>query len=142
MAAPRFARWQPASRRCAGRAGDGARALNAALGLAFPTSRSWGIYNCRPTALGNPSAHGDGRAIDRGCTIPVGARMVKALLDVGPAELGISVIIHDRRIYSRRSPRGRRYSGHPHHDHVHIEMTRKAARRLTLRRAKRVLGLG
>lgn len=139
MSSPRFARWQPAGGRCSGAAGDGARALMKVLLLRYPTARSWGIYSCRPTALGNPSAHGEGRALDVGCTIPVGARLVRDLLDLDPWRLGISVIIHNRRIYSARSPRGRPYNGHPHHDHAHIEMTRKAARRLTLARARRVL---
>ena len=38
-----------------------------------------------------------------------------------------------------KSPRGRPYAGDPHRDHVHIEMTRKAASHLSLARAKRVL---
>lgn len=141
MAAPKFARWQPAARRCSGSAGPGARALMLALLLRHPNAKNWGIYNCRSTALGNASAHGEGRALDLGCSLTVGRRIVRHLLRLGPWRLGISVIIHDRVLYSRKSPRGRRYSGHPHRDHVHIEMTRKAARRLSLARAKRVLGV-
>lgn len=139
---PRFARWQPA-RRCTSGAGDGARALMAVLLIKYGPvgARNWGIFNCRNTALGNRSAHGEGRALDIGCTLPTGARMVRDLLDIGPWQLGISVMIHNGRIYSAKSPTGRRYNGVPHRDHVHIEMTRKAAARLTLRRAKRVLGL-
>lgn len=138
MSEPRFARWQQAVSD-AGAAQPGARALNAALGLKYPTSQSWGIYNGRNTALGNLSAHAEGRAIDRGCDLETGHRIVRDLLARGPNELGISVIIHDRRIYSRKSPLGRPYGGVPHRDHVHIEMTRKAARHLTLTRARRVL---
>ena len=63
------------------------------------------------------------------------------LYEIGPSRLGISVIIHNRVIYSKRSPNGRRYTGDPHKDHVHIEMTRKAASHLSLKRAKRVLGV-
>ena len=139
---PRFARWQPARGRGTGRAGGGARALMKALTETFPATTSWGIYNCRPTALGNPSAHGEGRALDLGCSVIAGAAMVRALLALGPWRLGISTIIHNRRIYSARSPAGRPYSGHPHRDHVHIEMTRKAAGDdgLSLARARRVLG--
>lgn len=136
--APRFATWQPAVR-CTGGAGLGARALMAALILRHGRAKSWGIYNCRDTALGNMSAHSEGRALDVGCSITVGNRIVKHLLRIGPWRLGISVIIHNRVIYSKRSPRGRRYTGNPHTDHVHIEMTRKAARQLSLLRAKRVL---
>lgn len=148
----RYARWQAASGKCSGGAGAGARALMAALLIRFPDARSWGIYNCRRTALGNASAHGEGRALDIGCSIATGNRIVKYLRSVkwtdddgnvlqGPRGLGISVIIHNRVIYSAKSPNGRRYTGNPHTDHVHIEMTRKAANRLTLRRAKRVLGI-
>lgn len=141
MSAPRFATWQQATR-CTGGAGAGARALMAVLLIRFPGARSWGIYNCRSTALGNKSAHAEGRALDIGCSLTVGARIVKLLLAVGPRNLGICTIIHNRVIYSRKSPRGRRYTGVPHRDHVHIEMTRKASRHVTLARAKRVLGVG
>jgi len=113
----------------------------AALLLRYPTARSWGIYSYRPTALGNPSAHGEGRALDVGCGLKTGRRIVRDLLDLDPWSLGISVIIHDRRIYSAKSPNGRPYPGHHHRDHVHLEMTRKAARRLQLARAKRILGV-
>jgi hypothetical protein len=138
--APRFARWQQATRD-AGKAQPGARALMAALLLRFPGARSWGIYSSRNTALGNRSAHSEGRALDIGCGLRTGRLIVNKLLAENPAELGISVIIHDRTMYSRKSPNGRRYGGHDHRDHVHIEMTRKAASHLALRRAKRVLGL-
>lgn len=113
----------------------------AGLLLRFPGARSWGIYSNRDTALGNRSAHSEGRALDIGCGMRTGRLIVNKLLAVGPAELGISVIIHDRVIYSARAPHGRPYTGATHRDHVHIEMTRKAASHLALRRAKRVLGL-
>lgn len=142
----RFARWQPA-RRCTDGAGPGARALMLAILLTHPRCRSWGIFSCRNTALGNRSAHGEGRALDIGCDLDAGHELVRDLLRAGPAELGISVIIHDRKIYSAKSPRGRPYNGVPHRDHVHVEITRKAAwgrhgsGPLSLRRAKRVLGV-
>lgn len=142
MSLPRFATWRAATGPCAGAAQPGARALMAGLLLRYPQARSWGIYSCRNTALGNMSAHAKGRALDVGCSVEVGARIVRDLLAAGPAELGISTIIHDRRIYSARSPRGRRYAGVPHRDHVHIELTGKAAKRLTLARVKRVLRIG
>lgn len=137
---PRFAAWQPATH-CIGKAGSGARALMLVLLLVSPGTTSWGIYNCRRTALGNLSAHAEGRALDVGCGLTVGHKLVATLLRLGPWRLGISCIIHDRRIYSAKSPNGRAYSGVPHRDHVHIEMTRKAAANLTVARAKRVLGV-
>jgi len=141
MAAPRFATWEAAGRD-AGRAMPGARALMALILLIWGGrgAQSWGIYNFRPTALGNPSAHGEGRALDVGCSIRIGRLIVRRLLRYGPAKLGICAIIHNRVIYSAKSPNGRRYDGVPHLDHVHIEMTRRAARDLTLAKAKRVLG--
>lgn len=141
MSAPRFARWQQATHDAHG-AQPGARALMAGLLLRWPTTlRSWGIYSHRPTALGNLSAHSEGRALDVGCRMGPGESLVRHLLELGPAELGISVIIHNRRIYSAKSPHGRPYSWDPHTDHVHIEITRKAAAHLSLARVKRVLGI-
>ena len=140
MGDPTFARWQQATRD-AGRAQDGARALMLALTLGHPGTKSWGIYSGRNTALGNLSAHAEGRALDLGCSVTVGDKLVRDLLRLGPWKLGISVIIHNRIIYSRRAPHGRPYNGVPHRDHVHIEMTRKAASHLSLKRAKRVLGV-
>lgn len=139
MSAPEFARWRQASGPCAKAAQPGARALMAALLVRYPGTRSWGILSCRDTALGNKSAHAKGRALDVGCSLTVGRRIVRRLLKIGPARLGISVIIHDRVIYSRRAPRGRRYTGVPHRDHVHIEMTGKAAKRLNLSTIRRIL---
>lgn len=139
---PRFARWQQAVH-CTGSAAPGARALMVGLLLGFPGARNLGIYNCRSTALGNRSAHSEGRADDVGCVMALGNQIVHALLHLpgGPASLGISAIIHNRVIYSRKSPNGRPYSGDPHTDHVHIEITRKAGRHLSLLRVKRVMGL-
>lgn len=140
MAAPRFSTWQQATRD-SHRSMPGARALMLVILLVFHGTKNWGIYSPRNTALGNLSAHSEGRALDVGCGIKVGNRLVRALLRIGPHRLGICAIIHNRVIYSARSPRGRRYTGVPHLDHVHIEMTRNSARHLTLVRAKRVLGL-
>lgn len=143
MTAPRFARWQQATRN-AGGAQPGAKALQAGLLLRYPGARNWGIYSGRNTVLGNLSAHAEGRAGDLGCSGKLGERIVRDLLDLpdGPWSLGISVLIHNRRIYSAKSPHGRPYSGNPHTDHVHWEMSRKAAQRVTLARVKRILGVG
>lgn len=113
----------------------------AALLVRYPNARNWGIYSYRPTALGNPSAHGEGRALDVGCGLRTGRKIVDDLRELGPWKLGISVIIHNGRIYSAKSPNGRPYHGDDHDDHVHIEITRKAAAHMKLRRIRRVLGL-
>lgn len=144
MAEAHFAPWEQATH-FAGRAQPGARALMAAILLTDPAHlKSWGIYSARNTALGNLSAHAEGRALDIGCGMAAGENLVHKLLHLepGPFTLGISVIIHNRRIYSARTPQGRPYVGVPHLDHVHIEQNRKQAGRLSLARAKRVLRVG
>lgn len=140
-ATPAFSRWEQAKPPCAQKAHPGARALLAVILLLYPKARNWGILSCRDTALGNMSAHSKGRALDVGCDLATGRLIVARLLKAGPSRLGISVIIHNRVIYSARSPRGRRYNGVPHTDHVHIEMTTKAGLLLTPATIKRVLGV-
>lgn len=134
-----FAPWEPASGRCHGSARPGATALMKVVVPQLDGLKSWGIYNCRDTALGNPSAHGDGRALDIGCSVAVGAALVKMLLRVGPSRLGIAVIIHNRKIYSAKSPEGRPYPGNPHLDHVHIELIRVAANKMTAASIRRII---
>lgn len=139
MATPKFAPWEPASGKCYGRARAGAQALMVVVLTLLVGLKNWGIYNCRDTALGNPSAHGDGRALDVGCGISLGNKLVRLLLAIGPSRLGISVIIHNRVIYSAKSPNGRKYNGDPHTDHVHIELTRAAANTMTVKNIKRII---
>lgn len=139
--AVQFAPWQPATH-CTHGAGAGAKALMAAILATDSALKNWGIFNCRNTALGNRSAHGEGRALDVGCGLKAGARLVKLLRTIGPSRLGICAIIHNRVIYSAKSPNGRRYTGVPHTDHVHIELTRSAASKLTLATVRRVLSGG
>jgi hypothetical protein len=106
-------------------------------------ARNYGIYNCRSVrGSTNRSVHGEGRALDVGFSgvgNPAGTRLVQALLPhVGT--LGIQMIIWNRRIYSARYPRGAAYTGvNPHTDHVHIELTWDAARRLTRARVQQVV---
>lgn len=145
MSDPVFAPWEPATGRCSGRARPGARSLMLVITETLDALdhrddwKNWGIYNCRDTALGNPSAHSDGRADDVGCTIAAGNDLVHLLRTARPARLGISVIIHNRVIYSAKSPNGRRYNGVPHTDHVHIELTRAAANTMTTASIRRIL---
>jgi hypothetical protein len=71
---------------------------------------------------------------------PEGQKLFEHLAENADA-LGLQSIIWNRRIYSARSPRGRVYSGvNPHIDHLHIEMTREAARTLTSARINAILG--
>ncbi|HEY7823461.1 MAG TPA: hypothetical protein VIG24_11525 [Acidimicrobiia bacterium] len=117
----------------------GAEALAAFLLAEYPIAWSGGIFNCR-TVRGSaqPSMHGEGRAFDMMLPVvdgrghPDGLEVVERLGKVG-RKLGVQCVIFDRTIWSARSPKGRAYGGvHPHHDHLHIELTRAAARRLTV----------
>ena len=107
----------------------------------WPVGRSLGIYNCRPVrGRQSMSIHSEGRAVDYGLPVvggvahPVGMQVVRALGERGD-ELGVQTVIFDRRIWSARSPNGRRYTGvNPHLDHLHIELTREGGRSLTVER--------
>ena len=111
----------------------GAKALAAVLLEKFPGARNGGIYNARRVrGRAVLSVHAEGRAID--IMVPnraTGTRITSALLPhVG--KLGIQAIINNRKIWSKRNPKGARYKGvSPHYDHVHIELTRPAAKGLT-----------
>jgi hypothetical protein len=108
-----------------------------------------GIYNCRTTVGGvNRSIHGDGRACDFGFRLvngranPNGWVMINRLLP-HVRELGIQMLIWDRRIWSARTPNGAPYGGagkSPHIDHIHAELTWNAARTLTRDRVRVVVG--
>jgi hypothetical protein len=107
-------------------------------------ARNWGIYNCRSVRgpSTNRSLHGEGRAVDigfSGVANPAGTQLLNLLLPkVG--ELGIQMIIWNRKIYSARYPRGARYTGvSPHTDHLHIEFTWQAARGLTRDKIRRIV---
>lgn len=135
---------------CTGSPRPGARAL---LAWALETYRgrgahSLGIYNCRTVVGGSTtSTHGEGRAVDLGLPLgpdgkgtPLG-RSIVAQIGAHGARLGVQAIVYDRTVWSSVSPSGRRYDGaHPHYDHLHIELTRQAADRLTLATFRHVLG--
>lgn len=137
-----FADWTAATH-CTGFATPGVRAAAKVMLEIFHGLRNGGIYNCRNVVGGSTtSCHGEGRAWDAMCSIAAGNTLVKALLKAGPKRLGIQAIIHNRRIYSKRSPGGRPYVGpglNPHIDHVHIEFTRAAGRNLTVATVRAIL---
>lgn len=140
--------YEPAGSRCTGGPTDGAKALVAHwLGAhADEGGVNSGIYNCRPVRGGTaPSLHGEGRAGDLGVR-PYGASYgdayAQALVDHS-AELGIQLVIWERRIWSGSKPDAgwRDYGGvSPHTDHIHAELSREAARSLTVARIEDVLG--
>jgi len=138
-----FPTWER-SLHCSGSATPGAQALMRWIIETYGPkgAQNWGIYNCRNVRGGaTTSAHGEGRALDVGFPVgdPDGDRLLQRLLK-RPGRLGIQAIIYERRIYSKLSPAGRPYTGwHPHHDHLHIELTREAARDLSYVTVKRIL---
>lgn len=105
------------------------------------------IAGCTVVAGTNtPSVHRQGRALDYMLPLvnrkpnPVGDKIVQR---IGPHawRLGIQMNIWNRRYWNARYPTGRAYSGqHPHHDHLHIEMTWQAARYVNLATVRAVLG--
>ena len=138
--------YQPAGR-CTGYTPPGSTAFMAwAVGDFRQGARNLGIYNCRDIrGKSTNSLHGEGRAVDvgfSGVANPAGTRLLNLLLPkVG--ELGIQMIIWNRRIYSARYPRGASYNGvSPHTDHLHIELTWNAARNLTRDRVRQIVGGG
>lgn len=139
-------KWEAASK-CTSKAELGAVALKDWCVKYYPPARNGGIFNCR-TVRGSaaPSIHGEGRAID--VMFPVinntahaeGQQLFEHLAKNASA-LGLQTIIWNRRIYSARSPKGRNYTGvNPHIDHLHVEMTRDAAKTLTSARINAILG--
>jgi len=126
---------------CSGRGQDGAKQLMAWYLGAYSAKggKNLGIYNCRPVAGSDTlSLHGEGRACDLG--VPVGAGWAQTLADAlvgGSAELGIQLVIHNRKVWSGRRPfeGWRAYGGsNPHTDHLHVELSWQAARDLTAAR--------
>lgn len=139
-------KYEPAQA-CTGAPEPGAKALMAwALGTYGKQGlTNLGIYNCRTVRGGSTtSLHGEGRACDLGIN-PHGAQYGTQLaeqLRLHSAELGIQCLIWNRRIWSAAYPDAgwRHYSGtNPHVDHIHLELTRAAARDLTAERIQRVL---
>lgn len=134
--------WERPGSDCSGGSTSGARALLGGILARWPDeARSLGIYNCRPVRGGqSPSVHGEGRAVDVGLPqrpdgYPTDAAVgiVDRILSAA-WELGLCYAVHAGRSYSASHPNGKPYKGaHPHWDHVHLELTRDAARRLNRR---------
>jgi hypothetical protein len=134
-----FPAWVGATSKDAGKSQPGALALMAYIVLDRGRgARNWGIYNYRKVAgTSYWSLHGEGRALDVGFALvdgkanPEGTRLVKELLPL-VGKLGIQCIIWNRTLWSAKHPNGTRYNGvSPHIDHIHIELTWKAALGLT-----------
>lgn len=131
--------YEPASS-CTGGPTEGARALMAWFLASYGArgGRNGGIYNCA-TIPGSMalSIHAEGRACD---LMTYGASWGQPLADqivAHSGELGIQCVIHRRRIWSGSYPyAGWRtyYGANPHEDHLHVELSRQAARTLSVPR--------
>lgn len=124
---------------CTGGPTDGARALMAwFLGAyTYMGARNLGIYNCRPIAgTSTLSVHAEGRAADLGAPQAQWMAGVAQLLHDVSAELGIQLIIYNRRVWACNAPDAwRPYLGtNPHTDHAHIELTPRGAIELNVAR--------
>ncbi len=126
---------------CSGGLTPGAKKLGEYLLKHFETYQIQG-YNCRKIAGSNSmSLHGTGRALDIMIRTKPGGGARNALGDeIGnwlikhSKEIGVQYIIWDRTQYkSYASGRKDSYYGgvSPHYDHLHVELTNKAARRNT-----------
>ena len=128
--------WSPS--RCSGSFRSGTRALAEHIVARFSGASYYQGYSCRANTASpsRMSIHGTGRAID--VFIPTyGGQADNDLGDpvanwlITNAEvLGIQYFIWDRTSWgaARSGDKHRRYTGpHPHHDHLHIELTSAAA---------------
>ena len=128
---------------CSGGMEPGTVALREYLYKWFPATYEIGGYNCRPIAgTGTLSLHGTGRALD--IMIPLAGPYADdnaADNDLGDPignwlienaeQIGIQLIIWDQWSWGPHRDAGakeRSYGGaHPHHDHLHVELTPEAA---------------
>lgn len=120
---------------CSGSLTPGARVLREWLMRAFPQVESIGGYSCRAIVGDSTrmSVHGTGRALDIMLPLHAGAADNDLGDPIGEwliehAELiGIQYIIWDRWTWMAERPDGskdREYGGtHPHHDHLHVELS-------------------
>lgn len=134
------------ARACSGGPTVGAKALMAWWLGAYGHlgAKNLGIFNCRAIAGSQTlSLHGEGRADDLG--VPVGNSWAAAVFEamrLQSKELGIQLIIYNRRVWSARQPDAgwRHYDGEdPHTNHGHVELTPDAARTLTVAAINRSL---
>jgi MYXO-CTERM domain-containing protein len=123
-------------RECTGQLRPGARALGDYIEDAFDQVVRIEGYACRPNTADErfTSVHGIGRAIDirvpvkSGGADPAAGDPIANWLVLHAAQLGVQRIIWNRTIWRADGTNESRYSGkHPHHDHVHAELTEETA---------------
>lgn len=125
-------------RSCSGKFREGSKALGRELMTRFGQIRSIGGYSCRRNTANasSMSVHGTGKALD----IMIPTRGGRANSEAGDpianwlvthaAEIGVQLLIWNRTTWRSNGSNTNRYSGpNPHVDHIHAEITEKAARR-------------
>lgn len=137
---------------CVGGAASGAKELMSWYLGAYedrenPRAANLGIYTCKRLGSGW-SIHAEGRACDLGTARyskpPWGWTLAEKLRQHS-RELGIQCIIFDRKIWSGSFPHDgwREYSGsNPHTGHIHVELSKLAARDLTVKTIQNTLSGG
>jgi peptidoglycan hydrolase-like protein with peptidoglycan-binding domain len=142
-----FIGYTPAGPTCTGGPTPGALALMSWYLGAYKAKGgdNDGIYNCRDQRGSLlPSLHSEGRAADLGvpATNEAWAQQLANKLVAHSKELGIQCVIYNRRIWSGAHPNdGWRYYGgvDPHTSHLHVELSRAAAAKLTTAKIRSVL---
>lgn len=129
-----------APRACTGNFLAGTREVADFLKASFEGARSYGGYSCRANTA-NPSelsVHASGRAIDLFVPLYSGdadndlGDPIAHYLITNAVNLGIEFVVWDRTSWGahRDAPKHRAYTGpHPHHDHLHIELSPSSANR-------------
>lgn len=140
--------------KCSGFARPGNKALMSWYLGAYGSrgAANLGIYVCKSLGSG-VSIHGDGRACDLGTAPynrpgtgwPAWGWALANALRLNSAELGIQLIIFNRKVWSCRYPDSgfRKYTGtDPHDGHLHVELTPSSAASLTVSKIESTIGGG
>lgn len=128
---------------CGGKFLAGTQELAEHLKSKFPQVTSYGGYSCRQNTANakKTSVHGTGRAID--VFIPLAGKQadntkgdaVANWLVENAEAIGVQYIIWDRTSWNASRAAGSKVKGyggpHPHHDHIHVELTVEGAARKT-----------
>lgn len=128
---------------CGGKFLAGTKELADFLKSKFSQVSSYGGYSCRQNTANSSktSVHGTGRAID--VFIPLDGKQadntkgdaVANWLVQNAEKIGVQYIIWDRTSWNASRKAGSKVAGyggpHPHHDHIHVELTIEAAARKT-----------
>lgn len=122
---------------CSGGLRAGSRVLGEFVGREFTAVTTVGGYSCRRNTANSArmSVHGTGRALDIMLPLASGGQADNGRGDAianwlvkNAADMGVQLIIWDRTVWRSNGSNDGSYSGpHPHHDHVHVELTSEGA---------------